>query len=360
MPAQNPDMEPLLEIEEVCKYFPVKKGFLQRHVGDVKALDGVSFTVNRGETVGLVGESGCGKTTLGRVVAGAHKATSGGVRFNNPDGDPVDVGTLRGDQLNNYLTHVQMVFQDPYSSLNPRRTVMQIIEEPLICLTEFSPKKRRARVFELLEVVGLNRRHAERYPHAFSGGQRQRIGIARALAVDPSLLVCDESVSALDVSVQGQIINLLMKLRAERGLSYLFISHDLAVVRHISDRIAVMYVGKLVEWAPAKEIFTSPRHPYTEALLSAVLRPDPGHPLDAMVLEGDVADPANRPSGCSFHPRCRYAQDICRTDEPPMAAMNNDGQERLAACHFAKELKLSGIDDDPAKQPEKMLRSEPQ
>ncbi|CAN0577162.1 unnamed protein product, partial [Ectocarpus sp. 12 AP-2014] len=277
-------MEPLLEIEEVCKYFPVKKGFLQRHVGDVKALDGVSLTVNRGETVSLVGESGCGKTTLGRVVAGAHKATNGHVHFNDPDGGSVDVGTLRGDQLNSYLTHVQMVFQDPYSSLNPRRTVMQIIEEPLICLTELSPKERRARVFELLEVVGLNRRHAERYPHAFSGGQRQRIGIARALAVDPSLLVCDESVSALDVSVQGQIINLLMKLRAERGLSYLFISHDLAVVRHISDRIAVMYVGKLVELAPAKEIFTSPRHPYTEALLSAVLRPDPNHPLDAMVL----------------------------------------------------------------------------
>ena len=336
----------LLEVEGVGKYFPIKAGFWRRHIGDVKAVDGVTFTIHRGETLGLVGESGCGKTTLGRVIAGAYPATKGSLRFYDEERGPIEVNTLNGSELRNYLPQVQMIFQDPYSSLNPRRTVMQIIEEPLICLTNMKSAERKQRVFELLDIVGLDKRHAERYPHAFSGGQRQRIGIARALTVNPSLMVCDEAVSALDVSVRGQIINLLMDLRQEHGLAYLFVSHDLGLVKHISDRIAVMYVGKLVEIASSERLFVMPRHPYTEALLSAVPRPDPTQPIDAMALEGDVADPANRPDGCFFHPRCRYAQEICSREEPSLVNHGAEEEEHFVACHFARELNLRGILDE--------------
>lgn len=334
---------PLIEIEDVCKYYPIRKGFLKRHVGDVKALDGVSLELFAGETLGLVGESGCGKTTLGRIVAGAHHPTNGHLRYRDADGRETDIAGLKGASLRKYLANVQMVFQDPYGSLNPRRTVMQIIEEPMICLTDLSAAERRAKVFDLLKAVGLDPRHAERYPHAFSGGQRQRIGIARALAVDPKIIVCDESVSALDVSVQGQIINLLTDLQKERGLSFIFISHDLAVVRHIADRIAVMYVGKIVELADTDNIFERPSHPYTEALLSSVLQPDPEAIEGGPILEGEVADPANRPPGCAFHPRCQYAREICRTTEPLLTEVKKDGSTRLAACHFAEELSLQCV-----------------
>ncbi len=341
----QPGTTPLLEVEAVKKFFPIHAGLLRRHVGDVKAVDEVSFTIERGQTLGLVGESGCGKTTLGRLIAGAYRATGGTVRLSDQNGGQIVLGSLKRAELRTYLPKVQMIFQDPYSSLNPRRTVKQIIEDPLICLTKMGSDERNERILELLEVVGLDRRHAERYPHAFSGGQRQRIGIARALTVNPSLIVCDEAVSALDVSVQGQIINLLMDLREEHGLAYLFVSHDLGVVKHISDRIAVMYVGKLVEIASSEQLFRTPKHPYTEALLSAVPRPDPTASVDAPILKGDVADPADRPTGCAFHPRCKYAQSICINEEPPLVDIGKKGERHLAACHFAEELDLSGIID---------------
>jgi len=333
----------LLEVEALKKYFPINEGLLRRHVGDVKAVDGVSFSIDRGTTLGLVGESGCGKTTLGRVIAGAYRATDGNVRLNNQTGEQITLGSLKRGELRRYLPKVQMIFQDPYSSLNPRRTVKQIIEDPLICLTTMNSDAKHSRVLELLEIVGLDIRHAERYPHAFSGGQRQRIGIARALAVNPALIVCDEAVSALDVSVQGQVINLLMDLREEQGLAYLFISHDLSVVKNISDRVAVMYVGKLVEIASSEKLFATPKHPYTEALLAAVPRPDPTARTDAPLLKGDVADPADRPTGCAFHPRCKYAQSICISDEPPLMDIGTKGEPHLTACHFATELDLDGV-----------------
>ena len=335
----------LLRVDAVKKYFPIKAGFFKRHVGDVKAVDDVSFTIGQGETLGLVGESGCGKTTLGRVISGAYRTTSGSVQLSDNSGGYIDPGSLKRSDLSNYLPRVQMIFQDPYSSLNPRRTVKQIIEDPLICLTTMGAEERNNRVLELLEVVGLDRRHAERYPHAFSGGQRQRIGIARALSVNPSLIVCDEAVSALDVSVQGQIVNLLMDLREKQGLAYLFVSHDLGIVKHISDRIAVMYVGKVVELASSEDLFRAPRHPYTEALLSAVPRPGATMPDNAATLQGDIADPANKPTGCAFHPRCQYARAICSDETPPLADQNTNGKNHLTACHFTKELNLRGIVD---------------
>jgi len=333
----------LLRVEAVKKYFPIRAGFFKRHVGDVKAVDDVSFTIAQGETLGLVGESGCGKTTLGRVISGAYRTTSGSVQLSDQNGGYIDPGSLKRSELTEYLPRVQMIFQDPYSSLNPRRTVKQIIEDPLICLTKMGAEERNNRVLDLLEVVGLDRRHAERYPHAFSGGQRQRIGIARALSVNPSLIVCDEAVSALDVSVQGQIINLLMDLREKQGLAYLFVSHDLGIVKHISNRIAVMYVGKVVELASSEDLFKMPRHPYTEALLSAVPRPGVNTPDNAATLQGDIADPANKPTGCAFHPRCMHARAICGDEEPPLTGQNGKGEAHLVACHFADELSLHGI-----------------
>ena len=333
----------LLQVDAVKKHFPIRAGILRRHVGDVKAVDGITFTIDRAETLGLVGESGCGKTTLGLVIAGAHRATSGTVRLSDRDGRELDMGSLTRTNLRSYLTNVQMIFQDPYSSLNPRRTVSQIIEDPLICLTTMGADERRSRVHELLEVVGLDRRHGERYPHAFSGGQRQRIGIARALAASPGLIVCDEAVSALDVSVRGQIINLLVDLREEFGLAYLFISHDVGVVKYISDRIAVMYLGKLVEVASSEELFAMPKHPYTEALLSAVPRAAPAVLGDMQIATRDIADAADRPKGCAYHPRCRYAESVCRTDEPPLVHVGGKAETHLTACHLASHLTLGGI-----------------
>ena len=344
---QNSLDERILEVQDVRKYYPVKSGLMRRKTGDVRAVDGVSFSIGRRETVGLVGESGCGKTTLGRVISGAFPPTAGRISFYPSEGESIDVGSLRQHNLREYLRHVQMIFQDPHSSLNPRRTVKQIIEEPLICLSKSTARERDSKVRELLEVVGLDSRHAERYPHAFSGGQRQRIGIARALAIGPSLIVADESVSALDVSVQGQIINLLVDLQRDFDLALLFIAHDLAVVRHISSQIAVMYVGKLVELAPAEELFHKPLHPYSGALLSSVPRLDPDSRVEPIILSGSVADPANRPTGCCFHPRCPHAHDECIADDPPLRSLTIGGHTRQVACHFAEQLSLAGIRDRP-------------
>ena len=343
----------LLEVHDLKVHFPILRGFLRRRVGSVKAVDGVSFHIRRGETLGLVGESGCGKTTTGRAIARVYEPTDGRIMFRSSNGRTYDVGTLEKDDLHDYWKNVQVIFQDPYASLNPRRTVMQIIEEPLMILGGMGIAERRERVRELLDLVGLDARHAERYPHAFSGGQRQRIGIARGIALNPDLLIADESVSALDVSVQGQILNLMIDLQRELDLAYLFVSHDLGVVKHVSDRIAVMYVGKIVELAPSRSLFRRPRHPYTEALLSAVPRPDPTRNLNRMVLEGEIADPANRPKGCCFHPRCRYAQDICRTEEPAFRNVpDQEGNEQYVACHFAEQLDLAGAKrDDTVKTP---------
>ncbi len=331
---------PLLAVTDLKKHYPIRGSLLKRSRGSVRAVDGVSFAVKAGERFGLVGESGCGKTTLGRMIAGAHSATGGRITFEAQDGAPIEVTQLRGAALRRYLAQTQMVFQDPYSSLNPRRTVMQIVEEPMICLTDWDAERRKARVLRLLDDVGLDHRHAHRYPHAFSGGQRQRIGIARALAVGPRLLVCDEAVSALDVSIRGQIINLLRDLSAKLDLAIIFVSHDLGVVRHLCQRIAVMYAGRLVEIAASARLFEAPRHPYTEALLSAIPSVDPDATLRPIILDGDVADPGERPAGCSFHPRCRYAQDICRRKDPPLRAVGTEAH--LVACHFAEDLHLRG------------------
>lgn len=333
----------LLEVQDLRVYFPILRGFLRRQIGSVKAVDGVSFQIRRGETLGLVGESGSGKTTTGRAIARVFQPTDGTILFHPESGATLNVGSLQKEELHEYWKNVQVIFQDPYASLNPRRTVMQIIEEPLMILGGMGPAERRLRVRELLSLVGLDARHAERYPHAFSGGQRQRIGIARGIALNPHLLIADEAVSALDVSVQGQVLNLMVKLQKELDLAYLFISHDLGVVKHVSDRIAVMYVGKIVELASSSSLFRRPRHPYTEALLSAVPRADPSHSLKRMVLGGEVADPANRPKGCCFHPRCQYAKEICRTDEPPIRRIGDsaDGNKHFVACHFAEQLELT-------------------
>ena len=355
----------LLTVQELRKYFPIRKGIFKRVVGEVKAVDGVSFNIGAGETLGLVGESGCGKTTTGRLIVRAFRPTAGRITFRDREGE-TDVGAVPERDLKPYRRKVQMVFQDPYSSLNPRLTVQRIIEEPIICLyPERSAESRMRRVRELMGVVGLDARFAERYPHAFSGGQRQRISIARALAADPVLVVADEAVSALDVSIQAQIINLLEQLQADFGLSYLFISHDLGVVKHISHRVAVMYVGLVVEMGEADALFGHPRHPYTEALLSAVPQPDPDIKLDRMVLGGEVADPANRPPGCPFHPRCPYATELCSREPPPLVPVAGDGHAggsgapagagsavsdpaagdglHLVACHHFEKLQLKGV-----------------
>ena len=334
---------PLLEVTGLKKYFPITTGFFRRHVADVKAVDGVDFAIWRGETLGLVGESGCGKTTTGRLIMRGYPPTAGSIVLHDSGGS-VDIGALDRSNLAHYRRAVQMIFQDPYSSLNPRLTVQQIVGEPLLCLGQLPAVRRDERVRELLAMVGLDARYAERYPHAFSGGQRQRIGIARALAVNPVLIVADEAVSALDVSIQAQIVNLLKRLQRSLRIALLFISHDLGVVRHISDRVAVMYVGKIVEICSTDALYAKPQHPYTEALLSAVPQPDPHRRLKRIVLAGDVADPANRPRGCAFHPRCRYVHGVCRTDEPPLNAVGaTGGPSHRSACHFAGELSLAGI-----------------
>lgn len=328
-----------MRVEGLTKYFPVRKGFFGRTVGQVKAVDDVSLTVRQGETFGLVGESGCGKSTLGRCILRAIEPTGGTIRFRERGGSEVDVRALDKQGLRSVRRDMQLVFQDPYSSLNPRMTVAEIVGEPLVCHGVARGSELRRRVIALIEMVGLSARHLERYPHAFSGGQRQRIGIARALATDPGFLICDEAVSALDVSVQAQILNLLRELQERLALSYLFISHDLGVIRHISDRVGVMYVGKLVETAGTEALFARPHHPYTEALLSSKPIPDPRRKAERIVLSGEVANPAHPPSGCYFHPRCPYARDICKTAAPPMKQVADD---HYAACHFAGELNLRG------------------
>jgi oligopeptide transport system ATP-binding protein len=318
---------PLIEVREIKKYFPIRKGLMQREVARVHAVDGVSFAVQEGETLGLVGESGCGKSTLGRTIVRLYEPTSGQIIF---QGNAIEGHGAR--QLRPLRREMQMVFQDPYASLNPRKRVGSIIGDPMKIHHLGNTKERKARVEELLETVGLSPEHFNRYPHEFSGGQRQRIGIARALALRPKLIVADEPVSALDVSIQSQMLNLLEDLQNEFRLTYIFIAHDLGVVRHVSDRIAVMYLGKIVEMSPAEELYVRPIMPYTEALLSAVPVPDPdlAAKRERIVLEGDVPSPINPPPGCRFHPRCRYATQVCSEIEPPLVEYGNG---HLAACH---------------------------
>jgi oligopeptide transport system ATP-binding protein len=322
--------ETLLEVRDLVKHYPVSTGFFGRHAGVVRAVDGVSFTIRRGETLGLVGESGCGKTTTGRCVLQLERPTSGSVRFEGQE-----LTTLGPEALRRVRRRMQVIFQDPYSSLNPRMTVGQIVGEPLLVhgLVKDAPA-RAARVRVLLGQVGLLPQHDRRYPHQLSGGQRQRVGIARALALEPSLIICDEPVSALDVSIQAQIINLLEDLQQELGLTYLFVAHDLSVVRHISDRVAVMYLGKIVELADRQAIYEAPRHPYTKALLSAVPIPDPEVEArrEHVVLGGEVPSPLNPPPGCAFHPRCPIAVDECRRTTP---ALRDLEPGHRAACHLA-------------------------
>ncbi|MBM3628099.1 MAG: ATP-binding cassette domain-containing protein [Alphaproteobacteria bacterium] len=331
---------PVLSVEGLRKYFPIRRGVLRRVVGHVKAVDDVSFSIARGETLSLVGESGCGKTTTSRCILRAVQPSAGSIRFLAAEGRPVDVASLPRAELRPVRRQMQMIFQDPYSSLNPRMTISDIIGEPLLVNGMGDLESRRKRVAELLDVVQLPRAYMNRFPHAFSGGQRQRIGIARALALNPALIVADEPVSALDVSVQAQIINLMLELQQRLGLSYLFVAHDLSVVKHVSHRVAVMYVGRIVEVADTRTIFAKPRHPYTEALLSAVPVPDPRKRASRIVLEGEVADPSNVPAGCAFHPRCPYATDRCRSERPEL---RDAGGGNLVACHRADELALRGV-----------------
>jgi peptide/nickel transport system ATP-binding protein len=329
----------LLDVKGLKKYFPIRRGLLQKTVGMVKAVDDVTFFVRKGETLSLVGESGCGKTTTSRCILRAITPTAGQVLLAEENGT-VDVTTLPKSQLRELRRQMQMIFQDPFASLNPRMTLLDIVGEPLLVHGVGSAKERTERVVELLQLVGLRPEYMRRYPHAFSGGQRQRIGIARALALNPRLVVADEPVSALDVSVQAQILNLLLELQERLGLTYLFVAHDLSVVKHISVRVAVMYVGRIVETAPTEQLFSSPKHPYTEALLSSVPIPDPRQRAERVVLQGEVADAANTPSGCHFHPRCRYAQDRCRTETPEQQEI---APNHFVRCHFARELTLQGV-----------------
>jgi peptide/nickel transport system ATP-binding protein len=330
----------LLEVKDLKKHFPIRHGIRGKVVGSVKAVDGVSLYVREGETLGLVGESGCGKTTTGRLVLRAMAPTSGEIWFDDRDQGRVNVATTEGNALKRLRRNMQMIFQDPYSSLNPRMTLLETVGEPLLVHGVARGAQLRERVAELLRVVGLRPEYMSRYPHAFSGGQRQRIGIARALALNPQLIVCDEPVSALDVSIQAQVLNLLQDLQQQFRLTYLFVAHDLSVVEHISDRVAVMYVGKLVESAPTRQLFITPKHPYTEALLSAVPKPNPRLRTEPIVLAGEVADPANPPSGCYFHPRCRYAIERCKVETPELRTI---APNHAVSCHRAEELTLQGV-----------------
>ncbi|HEU5316193.1 MAG TPA: oligopeptide/dipeptide ABC transporter ATP-binding protein [Chloroflexota bacterium] len=331
---------PLLDVRHLKKFFPIFRGFFRRHMGDVRAVDDVSFVIQEGETLGLVGESGCGKTTVARCLLRAIEPSEGQVLFRQNGAAPVDVAAVDKAQLRQLRRQMQLIFQDPYASLNPRMTLLEIVGEPLIVNGVCKGRALEDRVAELLRRVGLRPEYLRRYPHAFSGGERQRIGIARALALNPRLVVCDEAVSALDVSVRAQTLNLLQDLQAESGLTYLFVAHDLSVVEHISDRVAVMYVGRLVELAETRRLFAQPLHPYTEALLSAVPKATPGRRGTRIVLGGEVPDPANPPAGCYFHPRCRFATDECAAVAPTLAEA---GPGRWVACHRAAELTLAGV-----------------
>ncbi|MGM8214907.1 ABC transporter ATP-binding protein [Bacillaceae bacterium W0354] len=323
----------LLKVENLKQYFPIKGGIFSRTINNVKAVDDISFTVYEGETVSIVGESGCGKSTTGRAILRLDEPTSGKVIF-----DGVDLASLKKKKMRNKRKDLQIIFQDPYASLNPRQTVRQVLNEAMEIQKVVPKKERNNRIAELMETVGLQPHQADRFPHEFSGGQRQRIGIARALSVDPKLIIADEAVSALDVSIQAQILNLMKQFQKDFNLTYLFISHDLGVVRHISDRIIVMYLGKIVEIGDKKSIFENPQHPYTKALLSAIPVPDPERKKERIILQGDVPSPIDPPSGCRFHTRCPFATDKCREEAPELRNLDHmkDGHE--AACHYIEEI----------------------
>jgi peptide/nickel transport system ATP-binding protein len=332
---------PLVEIQEVVKYFPIRQGLINRTVAIVHAVEQVTFNIQGGETLGLVGESGSGKTTLGRVVLRAIEPTSGRVFFNVPSQEPVEVTSLRGRQLRSFRRHMQMVFQDPYSSLNPRMTVRDTISEPLIVNGVTKHSEIQDRVCEVACRCHINLDYLRRYPHSFSGGERQRVGLARALVLQPEFIVCDEPVSALDVSIQAEILNLLQELQAQFGLTYLFIAHDLSVVEHMSNRVAVMYLGRLVELAPTSELYREPLHPYTEALMAAIPVADPTQVMQPVFMAGEIPNPANPPAGCHLHPRCRYVAEVCRTESPAWRELTSG---HFVACHRAEELHLAGVD----------------
>ena len=332
----------LLEVKNLRQWFPIRQGFFQRVVGHVKAVDGVSFAIKRNEALGLVGESGSGKTTVGRAVLRLYDPTGGEIWYTDADGNRMDIANISQAQMKPLRREMRMIFQDPFSSLNPRLTVKDLISEPLVIHKVASGRELEDRVADLMTSVGLDPNYMRRYPHEFSGGQRQRIGLARTLALSPRLIIADEPVSALDVSIQAQVLNLLQQLKDEMGLTYLFIAHDLSVVEHMCDRIAVMYVGRLVEIADSQTLLQKPLHPYTEALVSAIPPADPDIRLERIILEGDIPSPANPPSGCVFHPRCLYAQDVCTREEPPLEEVYPG---HFASCHFARELDLHGIGD---------------
>lgn len=336
----------LLDVKGLKKFFPIQAGLLRRTVGYVKAVDDVSFYVREGETLGLVGESGCGKTTAGRTILRLYEPTAGRVLFKSRrlstggDGQMIDLAELDKAQMKVLRQELAMIFQDPVGSLNPRMTVYDIVSEPMVIHGRGKGPQTEEAVINLLERVGLRPGHMRRYPHEFSGGQRQRIGIARSLSLNPQLIICDEPVSALDVSIQAQTLNLLQDLQADFDLAYIFVAHDLSVVQHISDRVAVMYVGKIVEMAESEALYAYPLHPYTEALMSSVPKPDPKYQSERIIMKGDVADPSNPPSGCYFHPRCSYAKDVCAQETPEFRELNPD---HWAACHLAEELELRGV-----------------